>query len=101
MIRKSIEELCECFNAKGKNLESKINELLKSQKIPTTLSESLHDLRLFGNDGAHIELKHFNNIGKQEVKIAIELLINLLEAIYEAPKKQELTVKRFTALKKN
>ena len=45
--------------------------------------EGLHELRLLGNDAAHIEAKSYNEIGKDEVEISIEFAKEILKAIYQ------------------
>ena len=37
-----------------------------------------------GNDAAHIELKHFDTIGQEEVRIGILFTKELLKAVYQS-----------------
>lgn len=99
MIRKLLEELCEDFQIKGKDLNEKLDNLIQSNKIPYIIGYEIHDLRRFGNDGAHIKLKNFNNIGEKEVKIALEVIKNLLKIIYELNQNYQKSVNNLKALK--
>jgi hypothetical protein len=51
--------------------------------LPQELLDGLDDLRLLGNDAAHIESQEFNNIGKEEVEIGIEFAKEVLKAVYQ------------------
>jgi hypothetical protein len=42
----------------------------------------MHDIRLLGNDAAHVESKDYDSIGKPEVDAAIALCEQLLMAAY-------------------
>ena len=43
----------------------------------------MDELRLLGNDAAHIEAKSFAQISKPEIDVAIEFTIELLKALYQ------------------
>ena len=45
--------------------------------------EGMDDLRLLGNDAAHIESKSFEQIGKDEIEISIEFTKEILKAVYQ------------------
>ena len=55
MIRRTLEELCEDKHAAGANLKIRIGALQSSVVLPQSLLAALDDLRLLGNDAAHIE----------------------------------------------
>jgi hypothetical protein len=59
MVRKTLEELCRDRNAKGANLKERIRALGSKVVLPQELLDGLDDLRLFGNDAAHIESQEF------------------------------------------
>jgi hypothetical protein len=40
--------------------------------IPAELLAGLDDLRLLGNDAAHIESKEYEKVGQEEVEVGIE-----------------------------
>ena len=96
MVRKTLEELCRDREATGKNLKDRIKELGTKVILPQELLDGLDDLRLLGNDAAHIESQEFNNIGKEEVEIGIELAKEVLKAVYQ----YSSLLNRLRALKK-
>jgi hypothetical protein len=54
------------------------------------------ELRLLGNDAAHINAKDYDKIGPKESQLAIELAKELLKAVYQYAS----LVDRLKALKK-
>ena len=70
MIRRTLEELCEDKAATGANLKERIAALRSAVVLPQGLLTALDDLRLLGNDAAHIEAKTFDSIGEDELEIA-------------------------------
>lgn len=83
MVRKTLEQLCiEQTITKG-NLKEKVKELCAKIVIPIDLVDGIDDLRLLGNDAAHVSAQDFNQVGKDEVETAIELAKELLRATYQ------------------
>jgi hypothetical protein len=97
MIRKTLEELCQDRNAGGKNLKERINSLRAKVILPTELLDGLDELRLLGNDAAHIESQEFEKVGKEEVSVAIEFTKEVLKAVYQ----YTILANRFQSLKKH
>ena len=83
MVRKTLEELCRDRNAIGANLKERIKALGTKVVLPKELLDGLDDLRLLGNDAAHIESQEFNAVGKEEVEIGIEFAKEVLKAVYQ------------------
>jgi len=83
MVRRTLEYLCEDRGATGKTLKERIRNLKGKIILPAELFEALDNLRLLGNDAAHIESKDYDNIGKDEVNVAIELTKEVLKASYQ------------------
>jgi hypothetical protein len=83
MIRRTLECLCEERIATGKTLKDRIKNLKSKIILPDELFEALENLRLLGNDAAHVESKDYENIGKDEVNVAIELTKEVLKASYQ------------------
>lgn len=96
MVRRTLEELCQDKACSGKKLFNRIEELKSSVVLPTELFAALHELRVLGNDAAHIESKDFDNIGEEEVSIAIEITKEILKSVYQ----MESLVNRLKSLKK-
>lgn len=83
MVRKTLEELCREREAKGNNLKERIKDLGTKIVVPKELLEGLDDLRLLGNDAAHIESQEYNQIGKEEVAVGIEFTKEVLKATFQ------------------
>jgi hypothetical protein len=83
MVRKCLEELCHERGATGANLKARLKNLGTNTILPQELLDGLDDLRLLGNDAAHIESQEFNSIGKDEVEIGIEFAKEVLKAVYQ------------------
>ncbi len=65
MVRKTLEELCRERGAKGKDLKERIRDLGTKIVIPNELLSGLDDLRLLGNDAAHIESQEYDHVGNE------------------------------------
>jgi Domain of unknown function (DUF4145) len=96
MIRKTLEELCDFEGAVGSNLHKRIEDLKIKITISNDLKDAISELKLLGNDAAHIELKDFENIGNDEIEVAIEIIKELLKSLYQ----QKNLVQRIKNLKK-
>jgi hypothetical protein len=83
MVRRVLEEVCKDKNATGDNLKKRIASLNTVAILPTELLNAADELRLLGNDAAHIEAKDYDNITDQESELAIELAKELLKAVYQ------------------
>ncbi|WP_185209158.1 DUF4145 domain-containing protein [Chryseobacterium sp. C3] len=83
MIRKTLEEICDERKAEGKNLFSRLKDLSAKILIPKELIDAMDELRLLGNDAAHIEAQTFNEVGKNEIEISIEFTKEILKAVYQ------------------
>jgi hypothetical protein len=96
MVRKTLEELCHEQKATGGNLKERLRDLSTKIVLPKDLLDGLDDLRLLGNDAAHIESQEFNTVGKEEVEIGIEFAKEVLKATFQYTE----LLKRLRALKK-
>lgn len=83
MVRRTLEELCQDKNCEGNSLFQRIEALKDNVVIPQQLFDALDEIRLLGNDAAHVESKDYDNIGKEEVAIAIELTKEILKSVYQ------------------
>lgn len=97
MVRRTLEELCDDKAATGKDLKARIAALSSIAIIPGDLLTAADELRILGNDAAHIEAKNYDGIGMAESALAIELAKELLKAVYQYAS----LVARLTALKKS
>lgn len=96
MIRKTLEEICIDRGALGNNLFKKLEDLGTKILIPKELIEGMNELRLLGNDAAHIEAQTFNEIGKEEIEVSLEFAKEILKAVYQ----YESLLSRLKGLKK-
>jgi HEPN domain-containing protein len=96
MVRKTLEELCQDRQARGNNLKDRIRDLGTKIVLPQELLDGLDDLRLLGNDAAHIESREYDKVGKEEVEVAIEFAKEVLKATYQ----YSALLNRLRALKK-
>lgn len=96
MIRRTLEELCEDKKATGNTLKDRIGALQSTVVLPKELFTALDDVRLLGNDAAHIEAKTYDSVGPAEIEVAIELAKEVLKAVYQL----DDLVARLRALKK-
>lgn len=83
MVRKTLEELCRDRQATGDNLKARIRALGAKVVLPQELLEGLDDLRLLGNDAAHIESQEYEKVGKEEVEVGIEFTKEVLKAVFQ------------------
>ena len=83
MVRRTLEELCEDKGIKGDNLKKRVEGLASVVLLPKGLFEAMDELRLLGNDAAHIESREYDQIGEQEVSVAIELVKEILKGVYQ------------------
>jgi hypothetical protein len=78
-------------------LKERIKQLGTKVILPQELLEGLDDLRLLGNDAAHIESQEYDKVGQEEVEVGIELAKEVLKAVYQ----YSALLSRLRALKKN
>jgi len=82
--------------ATGADLKQRLAALSTSVVVPKELFDAADELRLLGNDAAHISAKNYDAIGPEESLLAIELAKELLKAVYQYAS----LVDRLRALKK-
>lgn len=83
MIRRCLEELCEDKNCHGKNLKERLEALKATVVLPNELFAAMDELRLLGNDAAHVEAKTYDSIGREEIEVGLELTKEILKAVYQ------------------
>jgi hypothetical protein len=83
MVRKALEELCADRGATGNTLKERITVLRGKVVLPQELLDGLDDLRLLGNDAAHIESKVYDKVGREEVEVGVEFTKEVLKAVYQ------------------
>ena len=83
LLRKTLEEICNDKTAKGSNLFKRLEALATIIVVPKELIEATQDLRLLGNDAAHLEAQTYEEIGKEEIEISIEFTKEIIKAVYQ------------------
>jgi hypothetical protein len=96
MVRKTLEEICADRGASGTNLKKRIEALGSTVVLPQALLDGLDELRLLGNDAAHLESQVYEQVGKDELEVAIDVAKEILKATYQ----YDGIIGRLTALKK-
>jgi hypothetical protein len=96
MVRKTLEEICADRGATGQNLKQRIEALGTSVVLPQALLDGLDDLRLLGNDAAHLESRVYEKVGADELQVAIDVAKEILKATYQ----YEGLMRRLRALQK-
>lgn len=96
MVRRTLEEICADRGATGKDLKARLAALGNTIIVPQALLHAADELRILGNDAAHLEAKVYDDVGKEEAELAIELCKELLKATYQF----EDLLGRLRALKK-
>lgn len=81
---------------KSDNLQGKINGLSQQGKLTKQNADILHEHRFLGNKSIH----ELSIPSKEELSLAIEIIENILETLYEIPQKaMQLTHKRLSKKK--
>ena len=83
MVRRTLEELCDDRGATGGNLKDRLKSLANTIVVPAELIDGLDSIRLLGNDAAHVESKDFDNVGRDEIELALEVAKEVLKAVYQ------------------
>ena len=82
-IRAIVETICKDLDAKGSNLFEKINSLKDKSIVTPEGTDTLHKLRVLGNDAAH-EVKAHNS---QQLELAMKIIEHMLDGTYIIPSK--------------
>jgi Domain of unknown function (DUF4145) len=83
MVRKTLEEVCADRQAQGGTLYARLEDLRGKLLLPKEMFDALHDLRLLGNDAAHVELSDFDAIDEAKLDAALEIAKEILKAAYQ------------------
>jgi hypothetical protein len=83
MVRRTLEEICADRGATGSNLKERIVALRTKVILPEELLNAANELRLLGNDAAHLEATVYDAVGREEVEVGIELCKEILKGVYQ------------------
>lgn len=82
-IRALVEAVCKEKNAKGNNLEKRIDDLAIKNVLTQEQADTLHSTRLIGNKSAHEIIAPHSSV----LDIAMDIVENLIKTVYIIPKK--------------
>ena len=91
LIGRTLEFICKDRNAKGKNLNEKLDYLSSIQDIPGSLAKMAHSIRALRNIGAHAS---DDNITESDVPVLIQFTESILDYVYRAPARLEAVKRR-------
>ena len=84
-LRATIEAITKQENIAGKNLDTKINNLVKKGYLAKNDADRLHAIRFLGNDSAHEIMAYEQN----KVILCFEIIENVLKSLYILDQKTE------------
>jgi hypothetical protein len=80
-LRALVEAVCNERQAKGSDLQKKIDDLVAKQILTKAGSEILHQIRALGNKAVHEMKPH----GMEQLALAMDVVEHLLEEVYILP----------------
>lgn len=83
MVRRLLEEICDENGATGKDLHKRLDSLKTKVVLPRDFFAAMMELKILGNDAAHVEARQYDQIGRDEAGDAIELVKEILKALYQ------------------
>jgi hypothetical protein len=83
MTRRTLELVCADQGATGANLLERVKNLGKQVVLPQALLDALDQLRLLGNDAAHVDAKTYAKVGQDEARVALDVAKELLKSVYQ------------------
>lgn len=89
-IRALVEAVCNEESASGRDLEKRIDDLVAKGILTQAGADVLHGTRLMGNKAAHEVKPHTDT----ELKVAMDVVENLLTNVYLLPKAASVLPKR-------
>jgi hypothetical protein len=83
MVRRTLELLCKNKEATGSNLKDRLAALSKYATLSPQLMEAADNLRLLGNDAAHVEDQTYDDVDEPHAHVAIDVAKEILKAVYQ------------------
>jgi len=81
-MRKALEAICRHQGVQGRNLAEGLNVLAAAGRLPPTLVDAAHQLRLVGNIGAHAKTI---DLEQSDVRDVLDLARFIVDFLYAAP----------------
>lgn len=95
LLRLALEKLLIIVGAKGNSINSRINNLVVEQKIPTSVQQALDTIRILGNDGVHPGVIDISDNERKENALMLFLLLNI---IVDRMIKADMQIQQFYSL---
>ncbi len=95
LARRTLEAILTHEQAQGHTLMQKVDNLIKSDRIPPLLAEMAHLARKIGNLGAHFNT---DDVTEEDVTTLLDFVETILEYLYTAPAKVEVIRRRLNKL---
>jgi len=87
LCRRALEGICDDKGANGQTLYTKIKSLHEKGILSKIDVEYYHEIRFFGNYGAHPTNDLLGDVTKDDSDIVLELILHLVRHVYEMPDK--------------
>lgn len=100
MFRRSLQQVMIDKNASGSDLFAQIDDLEKRQIITSQVKNWAHEIRLWGNHGAHPSKDGLDELKREDMEEVKEFLESLFDYIYIMPAKVQTSIAN-RAAKKN
>ena len=96
LCRRALEGICEDKGASGSDLFTKIQSLHENGFLAENDVELYHEIRFFGNYGAHPKNDLLGEVTKDDSDTVLDLIFHLVRHVYEMPGKLDVLRKRRT-----
>jgi len=83
MLRRAVELICHAKRVPGDNLYERVAHLSDYVVLPPQLLDAMQELRILGNEAAHVEAKVYDDIGVEEVRVGFKLIMEIVKAMYQ------------------
>lgn len=93
LARRTLEAIFTHEKAEGRTLMEKVNNLIKSERIPPLVADLAHLGRQIGNLGAHFDKQE---VTEEDVSAMLDFLETILEYLYVLPAKVATVKARLT-----
>ena len=94
LCRRALEGICDNVGATGQNLYNKIKSLHEKGFLSKKDVEYYHEIRFFGNYGAHHTDDLLGDVTKDDSDLVLELILHLVKHVYEMSAKIDILKKR-------
>lgn len=83
MLRRAVEELCDDKGVRGNTLRDRVSALNAMVVLPPQLIEAMQELRILGNDAAHVTARAYEDVESEQVYAAFRLVREVVKAVYQ------------------